>query len=478
MLDTVQTLLVLDQDPERSLGIKNLLEFMNLRVVLIDADTDPLQSSLNPGDVLAVFASQDGVEINMTVIDKLKLNCCALPVYLYGTDLIADELPMTVQNRIHGTLTLPLNYPSVMQAITDARSKGYLSDAAESREGMDEPLQRLAGSGPGINHVRNLIQQVSGSEVNVLILGESGTGKEVVARNIHYYSSRRHAPFVPVNCGAIPADLLESELFGHEKGAFTGAISARQGRFEMAQRGTLFLDEIGDMPLHMQVKMLRVLQERTFERVGSNKVIKADVRIIAATHQNLEKLVEEGRFRADLYYRLNVFPIDLPPLRQRLEDLPLLIEESQKRFRSTRNSNLKFSPAAMKVLCGYDWPGNIRELANVVERLAILYPGQTVQVDKLPEKYRRFIVDNAPEGAEARNPVPVDVELASRQLSLYGIDLKDYISTIETEMIVKALDLSEGVVAKAAKLLNLQRTTLVEKMRKYSINRQEVVSEN
>ena len=202
------------------------------------------------------------------------------------------------------------------------------------------------GNSERIQGVRDLVRQVAVTDANVLILGESGTGKEVVARNVHFHSQRRNGPFVPVNCGAIPGELLESELFGHEKGAFTGAISARQGRFEMAAGGTLFLDEIGDMPLSMQVKLLRVLQERTFERVGGNKTLKADVRIVAATHQNLEQLVAEGKFRTDLFYRLNVFPIEIPSLSERPEDLPLLVHEFIARMAAERRGTLKVNSCA------------------------------------------------------------------------------------------------------------------------------------
>ena len=250
-------------------------------------------------------------------------------------------------------------------------------------------FRALVGQSARLEAVRRLIEQVANTDTNVLILGESGTGKEVAARSLHYRSVRRDKPFVPVNCGAIPHDLLESELFGHEKGAFTGAINARQGRFEMAEGGTLFLDEIGDMSLAMQVKLLRVLQERVFERVGANKSITADVRIVAATHRNLEDDIKAGRFREDLYYRLNVFPIEIPPLRERLEDLPLLLAEINDRLNRGRNTTVQMSPAAYAALKAHLWPGNVRELANLIERLGILHGGKPVALEDLPPKYRR-----------------------------------------------------------------------------------------
>ena len=315
--------------------------------------------------------------------------------------------------------------------------------------------------------MRQLIQQVADSTANVLILGESGTGKEVVARNLHYHSARR-GPFVPVNCGAIPADLLESELFGHEKGAFTGAISARQGRFEMAAGGTLFLDEIGDMSLPMQVKLLRVLQERTFERVGSNKSITADARIIAATHRSLEELIKEGKFREDLYYRLNVFPIEMPPLRERVEDIPMLIDELITRIEHEKRSSVRFTPDAVNTLCRYAWPGNVRELSNLIERLAIMYPCGVVDVADLPTKFHTGSV-TAHLVEESSMAPSADM----MRIPFEGFDLKQHLNNLEYALIKQAMEESNGVVAHAAKRLNLRRTTLVEKLRKYGLQRRD-----
>ena len=281
-------------------------------------------------------------------------------------------------------LETPLRHERLSAALRRARILRGQSTSGRS----PELFRSLLGNSPVMQRIRRMIEQVADSDANVLILGESGTGKEVVARNVHYHSGRRGAPFVPINCGAIPADLLESELFGHEKGAFTGAITARQGRFEMAAGGTLFLDEIGDMSLPMQVKLLRVLQERCFERVGSNKTIQADVRIVAATHRNLEEAAQAGEFREDLYYRLNVFPIEMPPLRDRIEDLPVLVNDLVLRVEHERGETLRLTRNAMRVLAQYPWPGNVRELANLIERLSILYPSGVVDVDDLPEQFR------------------------------------------------------------------------------------------
>ena len=373
--------------------------------------------------------------------------------------------------------------------------------------------QVLVGAGGAIANLRSLVAQVAPKMASVLLQGESGTGKEVVARAIHDCSTRSRAPFVAVNCGAIPAELLESELFGHEKGAFTGAVAARKGRFELAEGGTLFLDEIGDMPFDMQVKLLRVLQERTFERVGGTKVQKANVRIVAATHQNLEGKVESGDFRMDLYYRLNVFPIDVPPLRDRPEDIPLLAQRFIDLQQEQSDEAISLSRDALTQLCQCEWQGNIRELGNLIERLTILYPGEVVDTQKLPGRYAasqadwvqtprhdpeavaKFIddlfkgMDDSTQEKVAVLPTPVDNNAEDLSglfatvdqlppvtphvvdFTIGDIDLKQHLAEIEKDLIFAALEHSDWVNAQAAKRLNLQRTTLVEKMRKYDISR-------
>lgn len=353
----------------------------------------------------------------------------------------------------------------------------HLARAASTERREVHLFRSLVGTSRVICDVREMMGRVADSDATVLVLGESGTGKEVVARNLHYNSSRKDKPFVPVNCGAIPAELLESELFGHEKGAFTGAFSARTGRFELAQGGTLFLDEIGDMPLTMQVKLLRVLQERTFERVGGNKVIKADVRIIAATHRNLEDMVRDGKFREDLYYRLNVFPIEMPALRQRTEDLPLLLQDLMRRLETEGRGSIKFNSVALMSLTHHAWPGNVRELANLIERLAIMHPYGVIGLKELPTKFRYIEDDDAEEAAiieaakvqGARASVSTNTS-AGHTLPVTGMDLKHYLAEIEKTLIEQALDDAQGVVARAAERLKLRRTTLVEKMRKYELS--------
>lgn len=405
-------------------------------------------------------------------------NTPKLPVFMFGEQ---GQLPDRPEGDVLGNIQLPLTFDVLVNLIHKAQV--FLD--SQSDAGAQRPLEMfrsMSGSSSASKVIDQMIQQVANSSATVLILGESGTGKEVVARKLHYHSSRRNKPFVPVNCGAIPEDLLESELFGHEKGAFTGAITARKGRFEMAEGGTLFLDEIGDMSMPMQVKILRVLQERTFERVGSNKTIECDVRILAATHRNLEDRIQEGHFREDLFYRLNVFPIDMPPLRDRTEDIPMLVHDLIRRVENEKRGSVRLTPLAVSALKYYTWPGNVRELANLVERLAILFPHGVVDVGDLPEKFR----ENVPiQELKLADPKPyqeqfsdVNAEMPAvavnepAQLPSDGLDLKAHLADMEKTLIQQALDEADGVVAQAAKILKMRRTTLVEKLRKYDMQRE------
>ncbi|BCD87814.1 transcriptional regulator FleQ [Pseudomonas solani] len=405
-----------------------------------------------------------------------------LPVLLIDQAVPADWSD-EVRRRVLASLEMPPSYNKLLDSLHRAQVYREMYDQARERGRQREPnlFRSLVGTSRAIQQVRQMMQQVADTDASVLILGESGTGKEVVARNLHYHSKRRDAPFVPVNCGAIPAELLESELFGHEKGAFTGAITSRAGRFELANGGTLFLDEIGDMPLPMQVKLLRVLQERTFERVGSNKTQNVDVRIIAATHKNLEQMIETGGFREDLYYRLNVFPIEMAPLRERVEDIPLLMNELISRMEHEKRGSIRFNSAAIMSLCNHDWPGNVRELANLVERMAIMHPYGVIGVTELPKKFRHVddedeqLAASLREELEERSAIGAGLPGVSSPAMLppEGLDLKDYLGNLEQGLIQQALDDAAGVVARAAERLRIRRTTLVEKMRKYGMSRRD-----
>jgi sigma-54 dependent transcriptional regulator, flagellar regulatory protein len=397
------------------------------------------------------------------------------------------------------------------------------------REGLGslEPDERRArlptGGSIPIRDAIALIRQVAAHDSTVLVLGESGTGKEVAARAIHDLSPRRNRPFVAVNCGAIPADLLESELFGHEKGAFTGAVCARKGRFEIAEGGTLFLDEIGDMSPTMQVKLLRVLQERVFERVGNHVPTRCNVRIIAATHRNLEDAIARATFREDLFHRLNVFPIEMPALRSRVEDLPLLVRDLIAANAAEGRGQLQLSQRALAALALCPWTGNVRELANLIERLSIVCAGRIVEVADLPPKYRPpvdwtlevkaldsslcvaalddpsqsiaveaqaagldeqevlNVLESAPLDPNTSEPTSSIASLGADSLAILpdeGLDLREHLLAIERRLVEQALERSKGTVAHAARLLNLRRTTLVEKLRKLGIVSGDVTPED
>ena len=368
-----------------------------------------------------------------------------------------------------------------------------------------------------IRALRELIKTLGPSDSTVLILGESGTGKELVAKALHECSSRAKGPFIPVNCGAIPKDLLESELFGHKRGSFTGAISDRKGRFQLADKGTLFLDEIGDMSMDLQVKLLRVLQERKVDPVGSLGAIPIDVRVIAATHQNIESLIDEGRFRKDLYYRLNIMPVEVQPLAERVNDIPVLIEHFAKQQAQGAKAPISISQASMELLSNYDWPGNVRELSNLIDRYTTLYAGQEVDLRSVPVsmvpagikklmgldcigvanraqlgnietkpsarklkfvKEENFRLSSIKPKDKENSILDSPIDEVQRVIALAqggqdfpdeGVELKQRLLEIETHLIREALSKAKGNVSKTARLLSLQRTTLIEKINKYGI---------
>ena len=411
-----------------------------------------------------------------------------------------------------------------MAAVESILASELNGSEAKTSNGVVTPISAAVrlptGTSAAIRDVVALIRQVAAFDSTALVLGESGTGKEVVARAIHDLSPRRGRPFVAVNCGAIPSDLLESELFGHEKGSFTGAIAARKGRFEIAEGGTLFLDEIGDMSPSMQVKLLRVLQERVFERVGNHAPIRCNVRIIAATHRNLEDSITRGTFREDLFHRINVFPIEMPPLRSRSEDIPLLVRDFIAHNVAEGRGRLQLSQRALAALALHTWSGNVRELGNLIERLSIVCNNRTVEIRDLPPKYRPPVdwtlevkaldsslcvsaLDDASEAIDVEEQVPLTDEAALTVLESdafepqplepsrlaptaieaatldpfealtilpqEGLDLRAHLLSIERRLVEQALERANGTVAHAARLLNLRRTTLVEKLRKLGI---------
>ncbi len=438
---------------------------------------------------------------------------CDIPVVSYGSPQVAMELSaVTGQQRV-----VRLKFPFNLDALASALHLSVTQTEQETNN-----VNMPSGASTAIREVNRLIKQVAAHGSSVLILGESGSGKEVVARAIHDASPRRQRPFVAINCGAIPSELLESELFGHEKGSFTGAVTSRKGRFEIAEGGTLFLDEIGDMSMTMQVKLLRVLQERVFERIGGHAPIRCNVRIIAATHRNLEEAIIKGAFREDLFYRLNVFPIEMPPLRARLDDLGTLVREFVELNVANGRARVNFKPGVMDALMNYNWPGNVRELSNLIERLSILCPHGSVNVSDLPPRYRpkdwtpeqdeqlrvtTELLNNAinPDetasltalthlDGEALEAEDQEETLADEQaflllsaasqpdeslmqLPVTGLDLRSHLYEIERSLIRQAMERAGGTVAHAARLLQLRRTTLVEKLRKFELLSDHLASE-
>lgn len=475
-------ILVLTEDSSRCRDLCTILDFLGEEAIPLAPEKwrEQVDRHVQGSEEVLAVVMDSHCANNPRYFDELLAWDVGIPVLMISDGPVELE-SVEANNHVIARIHWPPNYNKFVDSLYRAQvfRQQYARTQERGKQRNVQLFRSLVGNSRAVQQVRHLMSQVADKEVSVLITGESGTGKEVVARNLHYHSPRREKPFVPVNCGAIPGELLESELFGHEKGAFTGAISSRVGRFELAEGGTLFLDEIGDMPLNMQVKILRVLQEKTYERVGSNRTLNADVRVVAATHKNLDSMISEGLFREDLYYRLNVFPIEMPALRERVEDLPLLINELISRMEKEKRGSIRLNSAAVMSLCRHDWPGNVRELANLVERLAILHPYGVIGVQELPKKFR--YVDDLDEIRSGEDPgmplitgglIGLD---APALLPVNGIDLKDYLGNLEKSLIQQALDESGGVVARAAEKLRIRRTTLVEKVRKYGLREEEDV---
>ena len=493
MFENAQILLIAD-DQDLSKHLETVLEFLGESITVCNSAAWVKQveeSAFKSSQFCAAIVAQCDKQDSVVVIQELHAWEKGLPFILVGEHSLETITDSQLLACITAQLPERLNYQPLLDALHKAKLFHEHFNRLRDFDGVRDftMFRSLVGESDALQKVRYMMGQVASKEVSVLITGESGTGKEVVARNLHLNSHRSDKPFIPINCGAIPRELLESELFGHEKGAFTGAIASRAGRFELADGGTLFLDEIGDMPLSMQVKLLRVLQERSFERVGGVNTLQSDVRILAATHKDLEEMIASGEFRQDLYYRINVFPIEMPSLRERPEDIPLLLNELITIMESESRGSVRFNSAAIKTLRDYDWPGNVRELANLVERMAILYPHGIVGVGDLPEKFRQKVdatlaggspvsSDQSPQDSSVV-PLPrrsgqfeaAAADSTNGLLPLSGIDLKEYLSNLEKDLIEKALSDSGGIVARAADRLQLGRTTLVEKMRKYNLQK-------
>jgi DNA-binding NtrC family response regulator len=464
---TVHLLLVEDEEPLRVAVAERLAE-QGFQV-------DQAESGERALEQLAEFAYDivitdlrlpgvDGTHVIEAAIQRYP-DIIGLVVTGYGTVRDAVE---AIKRGATDFVTKPFQFDELMHALNTALEQRRLrSENAYLRSQLEERyrFEGIVGRSRAMRDLFQLLETVAATSSTILISGETGTGKEVVARAIHHNSPRRAQRFVALNCSAIPETLLEAELFGHVRGAFTGAVGTRQGRLEQANRGTLFLDEVGTMSPGLQMKLLRVLQEREFERIGDSHSVKVDVRVIAATNSDLAKMVQQGEFREDLYYRLNVIPIQLPPLRNRKEDIPLLVQHFLQRFAAQRQGGVESRPAApearptmsvsqqaMRRLMAYHWPGNVRQLENAIERAVALSGGRTqIEVSDLPTEIQ----------SASEMPVSQEVTLPGD-----GFDLDAYVGNIERELIYRALEKSAGNKGRAAKLLSLKRTTLVEKLKR------------
>lgn len=434
---------------------------------LEDFDVDTAQN----GEVAIEMIEQDYYDVALIDLNMPKVDGMEVLKYLveHSVDTIGIILTgyATIRNAVEAMkagafdyLAKPVKMEEVIMVIERAlefRDIKRENVALKNQLKKKYKFENFIGDSTQMHQVFRVIEKVADTDSTVLILGESGTGKELVAKAIHYNSMRRDKPLIPVNCGAIPEDLLESELFGHEKGAFTNAIRTRIGRFEMSNGGTIFLDEIAEMSPHLQVKLLRILQEQEFERLGGTKTIKCDIRVIAATNQDLDKLVLENEFREDLYYRLRVIPIEIPPLRDRRSDIPLLIHHFVDQMVKTRGKTIKgVSKDVVKTFMDYEWPGNVRELENIIERMVILTDSDSLTVQDIPDK----ILQKHKSDEVGPSIIPDD-----------GFSLSNAINEYERLLIIRALEKADWVKNRAAKLLNMNRTTLVEKIKKQGIEK-------
>ena len=449
----MKKILIIDDENTLSNSLSRALEHHGYLTVKIYSKKEFHQLPEHSGFDIALLDLKlpdgDGLDL-MNYIKEKNKNTQVIVMTGYGTIDLAVEA--TKKGAFH-FITKPFNMGEIINLCAKALSQLKLeTENARLRSVVKKQyhFDQIIGQSRPVLELLEMIKKISCSSATVLISGESGTGKELVAKSIHFNSEQSSGPFIPIHCGAIPKDLLESELFGHIKGSFTGAIKDRIGRFQMAEGGTLFLDEISTMDVSTQVKLLRVLQEKEFQPVGGDHIIQSQARIISTSNENLEMAVKKGTFREDLYYRLNVIPLSISPLRERREDIPLLINSFMKNFNKNKINKFKgLSESAMNHLCQYEWPGNIRELENLIERLCVLNGNNIVQDTNLPLKYRN------------RQSVQPTVNIPES-----GLDFNNIINCYENELILKALEKTKWNRNQAAKLLNLNRTTLLEKIKK------------
>jgi len=453
-----EKILVVDDEDSIRTSLAGILEDEGFRVVFANdgiTALDVVRKELPDLVLLDIWMPRmDGIE----TLRKLKeLHPPLLVIMMSGHGTIETAVRSTKMGA-YDFIEKPISLDKLLVTIRNALGMQRLKDENDTLRDIAFSERQMTGNSPAMTKLKEQILLVAPSNASVLIAGENGTGKEMVARSIHFHSQRKDGPFVEVNCAAIPEELIESELFGHEKGAFTGAVSQRKGRFDLADGGTLFLDEIGDMSLKTQAKVLRILQERKFERVGGTRTIEVDVRIIAATNKVLEEEIRAGKFREDLYYRLNVVPFTVPPLRERREDIPMLVEHFLELFCRREGLERKtVTPEALELLKNGSWPGNVRELKNVVERLVIMTPGRTITATHLPESVTYG--EAAREAGAGR--LDAVLELAS---------LREAREEFEKEFILQKLEEHNWNISKTAEAIELERSNLHRKMKLYGID--------
>jgi two-component system NtrC family response regulator len=454
-------LLVVDDDPYLTTQLRKLLESDELSVDTVSSAQEAL-TSLASADYSVVITDlrmpgMGGMELIREIAQR-RLMVTTIVTTAFGS---IDRVVEAMRLGAYDFLTKPID-PTNLKLVMDRalRQRALQDEVLRLRQQLKEnySFNNIISRNPRMHTIFELVRHIAGTKSTVLIEGETGTGKELIAKAVHYSSEDRQGNLVAVNCAALPENLLESELFGHERGAFTSAESRRKGRFELADKGTIFLDEIADVSQAMQAKLLRVLQERRFERVGGQESLEVDVRVVVATNKNLEKEVSEGKFREDLFYRLNVIKIDLPPLRERTEDIPLLVTHFLNKYARPNEPPKKVSPEAMERLLAYKWPGNIRELENAVERAAVTSIGDTIGVDKLPPRVNgRAAEENPRFEIDLKHPLPFYLKQATEQ--------------IERQYIIRALEKSRGNVGRCAELCGLSRRSVSGKIGQYEIDK-------
>ncbi len=452
-----KTILIVDDEKDIRISLTGILEDEGYQIVTASSGLEALEKVREEQPDLVLLdiwmPGLDGLE----TLDKLKTAQPALTVIMISGHGTIETAVRATKLGAFDFIEKPLSLDKVLIAVSNALRMKELATENDELKRAAGNEHELVGSAAVIEALREQITRVAPSNASVLVSGENGTGKELVARSIHYYSHRHDKPYVAINCAAIPEELIESELFGHEKGAFTGALSQKKGKFDLADGGTLFLDEIGDMSLRTQAKVLRILQERCFERVGGTRLVSVDVRIIAATNKDLDEEIRQGRFREDLYYRLNVIPFRVPALRERIDDVPQLVEHFIALFARKEGREPKsFLPEALDMLKQYHWPGNVRELRNIIERILIMAPGRTITRDDIP--------DLRGDAAEHTHPCPnLDGALAQGTL-------REAREEFEREFLIQKLEENDWNISRTAEVIELERSNLHRKIKSYGID--------